>query len=345
MLEGNTTARKNNPWKEGNITVGRGGDDRASSPSPSAAQLWFRSGWDVQQGSAPQLEPQHLVLVLNGHDPKLARTAETWLNLIPTIPSLEGVVVLLHGSETCRNDWFRPYLQSSKYKIRGAFVTYATDLIDNVTVFQWPLGVATYRGFPLPSALPTVPTTNITHLCNFFATMYGNSSREDLLSALGTAPELAAECVLRPREKWLPKETTETRTQYISALQTSTFTLSPAGLNTECYRWLEAAAFGSTPVIEDVRKPTECGDPLALLREFDAPFEYVTNWTTDTVALLQRLQREPPSTAAARRIKTVAWYRHFRTRLKERFTSVIFDILLADRHDVHVAVGVRDERD
>ena len=71
--------------------------------------------------------------------------------MIPTMPSIEGVGIILHGSETCDNDWLRPFLRNEtgdigteQYKIRFVFVTYATDLIDNVNVFQWPLGVAAY---------------------------------------------------------------------------------------------------------------------------------------------------------------------------------------------------------
>ena len=33
--------------------------------------------------------------------------------------------------------------------------------------------------------------------------------------------------------------------RYVAALRRSDLTLSPAGLNTECYRWLEAASQGT----------------------------------------------------------------------------------------------------
>ena len=61
----------------------------------------------------------------------------------------------------------------------------------------------------------------------------------------------------------------ETLAAYQDALANSQYTLSPAGMNTECYRWYEAAALGSTPIIEDVTKPEQCGRPAtALLKEY-----------------------------------------------------------------------------
>ena len=44
---------------------------------------------------------------------------------------------IVHGQESCRNHWLRPYLDDPRYRIRFAFVTYATDLIDDSRVFQW----------------------------------------------------------------------------------------------------------------------------------------------------------------------------------------------------------------
>ena len=44
---------------------------------------------------------------------------------------------IVHGQESCRNDWLRQYLDDPRYRIRFAFVTYATDMIDDSRVFQW----------------------------------------------------------------------------------------------------------------------------------------------------------------------------------------------------------------
>ena len=68
LLEGTTIQRDGGLWRDGNMTVGSG---------PSRAQLWFRSGWSVRDSTALRaLMPKHVVMVLNGHEPDLARKAQ-----------------------------------------------------------------------------------------------------------------------------------------------------------------------------------------------------------------------------------------------------------------------------
>jgi len=330
ILEGTCASHDRGLWKDGNVTV-----TGVGSSASRNIKLWFRSGWSVQTANLPALLPRYVVFVLNGHDPKLARRAEQWIGMIPRIPSIQGVGIVLHGAETCRNEWLRRYLRSPKHKVRFVFVTYATDLIDGTLVLQWPLGVATYRGFPTPLS-QRVERTNwskqnhrrYTHLCNFFGTIYPNSSREELLKLFKDHTDLTDVCVVRPRHQWVPKESRTTRQDYLFALKQSLYTLSPAGLNTECYRWLEAASYGNTPIIEDVRKPTECGDPLALLRSAKAPFLFVRNWTTDAVTLLRGLNRESDVDKEARRARTAAWYSKFRSILRDQFLAAVAERLV-----------------
>jgi len=54
-------------------------------------------------------------------------------------------------------------------------------------------------------------------------------------------------------------------------LQLTAAVVLPTG-SARCYRWYEAAASGSTPIVEDIIKPASCGrDPLALLKVRNAP--------------------------------------------------------------------------
>ena len=64
--------------------------------------------------------------------------------------------------------------------------------------------------------------------------------------------------VLRPR--WQPEESPESKQQYLYALSNSDLTLSPVGINTECYRIFEAMAMGSVPVVEDIMTQGYCGN-------------------------------------------------------------------------------------
>jgi hypothetical protein len=52
-------------------------------------------------------------------------------------------------------------------------------------------------------------------LCNFFGTLYGNSSREVMLATLNSAEDVLGRCFVSPRLEWTPKETEDTRQRYV----------------------------------------------------------------------------------------------------------------------------------
>jgi hypothetical protein len=141
-----------------------------------------------------------VVLVLNGREADKVAAAKVWLELLPTLPHLRHAGLVLLGREDCNMDWLRVYLDAPAYRLRFVFETYGGNLLDNKRVFQWPLGVATYRGFPslveplhrtvqrreehklvLPPSADVQPRR---HVCNFFGTVYPNSSREVACFAL-----------------------------------------------------------------------------------------------------------------------------------------------------------------
>lgn len=253
----------------------------------------YITGYGVQINAMPTAETKLLVLILNTHTPSRVQQGVQWLEAVRTrFTNVQHLGLIVHGQESCRNHWLRPYLDDPRYRIRFAFVTYATDLIDDSRVFQWPLGVATYRGFPT-SLTSSLGQTDRAHIardpksarCNFFGTVYANSSRVELLRTLRGLPADLG-CEIGARMQWAPKETDATLGRYVDTLRRSDLTLSPAGVNSECYRWLEAASQGSTPVVEDVVKPATCGDPLTLMRRMDAPFVYVRNWSSELAPLL-----------------------------------------------------------
>ena len=71
------------------------------------------------------------------------RTARQWLDLLPRLVLLEHTAVVLHGNEQCDNAWIRPYLRKHGGLVDVLFVVYDDPDVDDVDVFQWPLGVAT----------------------------------------------------------------------------------------------------------------------------------------------------------------------------------------------------------
>jgi hypothetical protein len=169
---------------------------------------------------------KNIILVLNGRDEEKVETSTSWLREVSLLSnflrqesnqSLRAGVVLL-GNEFCFNSWIKPYLSSSEGPISFLFITYDWKLIDDREVFQWPLGVATYRNFPVPEE--SLENSSLTqanndlskkndeeekehevvsqvlvtqewkehrpYVCNFLGTIYSNSSREEVLRVLST---------------------------------------------------------------------------------------------------------------------------------------------------------------
>jgi len=80
--------------------------------------------------------------------------------------------------------------------------------------------------------------------------------------------------------RWLPLESEQSRQLYLDIVLQSDLTLSPVGLNTECYRIYEALSLGSIPVVEDIMTPGECdasnaASPLRQLKKMNAPVLYL----------------------------------------------------------------------
>lgn len=86
---------------------------------------------------------EYLVLVLNGREESKIAFARTWLDYLSYLPILRAAAVVMLGNENCNNDWLLPYMEFKGGRIKVAFLTYDSPLIDDVYFYQWPLGVAT----------------------------------------------------------------------------------------------------------------------------------------------------------------------------------------------------------
>ena len=126
-----------------------------------------------------------------------------------------------------------------------------------------------------------------------------------------------------PGGRWTDSETHQSASEYVDALLHSDLTLSPAGLNAECYRLYEAAALGSVPVL--LEHPPAAGRCLPgprLLRRHSAPFVRLRDWRH----LPELLRREAALTTqqrAARRRRLLAWYEDFKRRVRNEFINVV----------------------
>ncbi|XP_042191349.1 ribitol-5-phosphate xylosyltransferase 1 [Callorhinchus milii] len=290
----------------------------------------FYTGPAVVPGHIP-LDAESLVLVLNGREEGKIMFATQWLQYVQTLlqtHKLQHVAVVLLGNEQCNNQWIEPYLKKHGGFVDLLFLVYDSLWVNEEDVYQWPLGVATYRNFPVVDFNNLMLHSSRPYLCNFLGTVYKDSSREILLNIL-RHERLDSMCLISVREQWLPQESSESLKKYQDALLQSDLTLCPMGINTECYRIYEACAYGSVPVVEDIMTPGKCGNssvlhnaPLRLLKSMGAPFIFVKDWR-ELPAILAKEKVMSLTEKIQRRQILIEWYKQFRTQLKQKFIHIL----------------------
>ena len=280
-------------------------------------------------------QPKRLVLVLNGRDEIKVKGAIEWLDEIRSLSAEHPLLktgLLILGNETCHNEWLKSYLKSAGGPLSFAFVVYDWEEVDDEEVFQWPLGVSTYRNFPLVQSDALDVKSNRRFVCNFLGTLYKNSSRVEVSRVIQELNRefSPAPCFLKGRTEWEPQETEESLYNYLNALQSSDLTLSPVGMNHECYRIYEALSFGSMPVIEEdltlvTHAKSNCDQKSAyrLLKKYGAPVIYVKNWTQELPTLMKEWMDLTLEQKVARRSSVLSWYSEFKHRLRDQFIQVV----------------------
>ncbi|XP_068790526.1 ribitol-5-phosphate xylosyltransferase 1 isoform X1 [Struthio camelus] len=309
------------------LDIPRDGDSTTSGVQPPSD---FITGPSVVPGYF-SVEADNVVLVLNGREKAKIAYATQWLHYAQTLiqtHKIQHVAVVLLGNEQCNNEWIQPYLKRHGGFVNLLFVTYDYTLVNEEDIFQWPLGVATYRNFPVVEPSWSMLHDPRLYLCNFLGTVYKNSSRETLLEIL-KQDGLDKLCWIAAREQWQPQETNESFRNYQDALLQSDLTLCPVGINTECYRIYEACSYGSLPVVEDVMTPGDCGNssvyhsaPLQLLKTMGAPFIFIKNWK-ELPAILEKEKKKSLQEKIQRRKKLIEWYRNFKAWMRQKFINTL----------------------
>lgn len=282
----------------------------------------FRTGPGVVPHKVPK-DTKHLVLILNGRENEKVNFAQAWLDSLGNFKMLKNVAIVILGNEQCENDWLLNYVAMSRGIIKAVFIVYDITNSYNGLFHQWPLGVATYRKFPLIMPLSVNVQQRRKYRCNFLGTVHSGSSRE-LLKKVIDSWDFYKDCFVKYRKTWLPNENKETSRQYHYALANSDLTLCPVGFNTECYRIYEACSYGSVPVVEDVATPGQCNkdSPLALLKKYKAPFIFVKNWT-ELPRVLERERHMSDAELADRRRMIISWYTKFKEQMRLHFVNTL----------------------
>ncbi|GFU89586.1 ribitol-5-phosphate xylosyltransferase 1 [Trichonephila clavipes] len=295
-------------------------------------KLKFCTGPGVITTKAPN-DVKHLVLVLNGRSDDKVSFARMWLDFLPQFRNLMSVVLILLGNEQCNNGWLMPYMAKYGGLVNTTFIVYDSPLVDNKNFFQWPLGVATYRGFPKVDPKTLDLQNSRPYVCNFLGSIYAHSSREKLMNVI-RENNLTDFCFIKARYEWQPKETKNSLSIYIQSLHWSDLTLSPVGMNSECYRIYEAMSFGSIPVVENVMTPGICSaskthmaPPLRLLKTFKAPLIYINDWS-ELPQIISKELKMSLEEKIERRLKMIQWYETFKLLLRDNLLSVLKDNIL-----------------
>lgn len=274
----------------------------------------------------------NIVLILNGRAEDKVRYSRIWLNEVISIwynyssnHEINFGAILL-GNENCFNNWIKPFLSINGGPLKFLFTVYDWDAIDNDVIYQWPLGVATYRKFPSPDLIKINLQLNRPYICNFLGSVYSNSSRVDLLNILNHTQQ----CFFKPRFNWQSQESKESLQTYLESLKLSDLTLSPIGMNHECYRIYEAISFGSVPVLEenlnhvkDQKSNCDKSSAYRLFKRFKAPFIFVKNWTIDLPLIIENELKLPQEYKLKRRINLLKWYKNFKYYFRDHFLNVI----------------------
>ncbi|RXG55933.1 hypothetical protein Avbf_11558 [Armadillidium vulgare] len=260
----------------------------SSEVTTSRCHFLYKEGPGLSIMRKPSIESGILVLILNGRTKEKVSESQEWINYVKRLPNSPKVIVIMLGNENCNNGWIDDYLFPNG-PIYGVFLTYDDPSIDEKVKFQWPLGVATYRHFPLFNLNETAIMQSRKFLCNLQATNYANSSRSELFSVLKSSETAQKHCKIEERKQWQSHETPESSTAYTGILLHSDLTLCPAGINTETYRVYEALAAGSIPVVEDTPSKGSCDKAIGwrLLKEMKAPVIWTEDWN-DLDRLLRR---------------------------------------------------------
>ena len=108
----------------------------------------------------------------------------------------------------------------------------------------------------------------------------------------------------------------------------SDLTLAPIGINSESYRIYEAISCGSIPVVEDVMSDGNCSGtlqqtPFRLLKAYNAPLIYFTDWPRELSTILQSHEKLPYEKKVNLRLQSLDWYHNFKKMMKEQFISII----------------------
>jgi hypothetical protein len=91
-----------------------------------------------------KLNRDFIILSLNGHSESTRTLTRAWLDSVKWREQRVKLLLILIGKESCDDAWIRPYMKSNGGVIDKLFIVYDSNVVDEVDIYQWPLGPALY---------------------------------------------------------------------------------------------------------------------------------------------------------------------------------------------------------
>ncbi|CAG0918733.1 unnamed protein product [Notodromas monacha] len=272
-------------------------------------KLVFKTGPAISNGMV-SVEQSCVILILNGRTRPKAEDALRWISRISEL-KLEYIAVILLGSEDCDNEWLTRRLRINGGMLDDIFVIYDSLEIDDEHVFRWPLGTATYRGFPRTCIAREDLYSPRKYMFNFVGTMDARGMRPKLQDVLTSLPrQLASFGLVKFRNLWTEDESEISMQRYLIALANSDLTLSPGGFNPETYRVYEALSCGSIPVIVSESSAGKCKPDNDVDWHGRLPVIRIESWDELPTLLYEEMSLTPVE-RITRRLDAVEAYHSF----------------------------------
>jgi len=259
---------------------------------------------------------------------------------------VKNIAVVMRGREACVNFVQGREISKSLTRIMPdiKFVFWIYNdctQIDNVRVFQYPLGVCTRKGFssviPMHKIKPVAEREYDLNMMMSF-----NSAKPDrqklyefLIKGLcNRALRSHKRCLITRTNLWddilefvgVSPDREKAARSYVEALQDSIFTLCPFGKNPETYRIWEAFETGSIPILRtydpsSMGADSQCDDPFALLIESEAPVVWVAEWHQLEAVLEPYL--DDPKKLQDLQSRMLWWWQKFKLRYRHLFYALV----------------------
>ena len=282
--------------------------------------LKFKSGLDLKPDVLNN-SIRNVVLILNGDD----KTSRIWFDYLlgGIFPYLQNLALIIRGNPACENQFYKFHYEILQ-KVKFIYTVYDIDLVDDRSIYHWPLGVDTYNDFPLISKQDINVARKRKYKCSFINSVDKNRSQHQLNQILRIHPEFRVQIT---SHKLKPiRAIANYSKMYRFILKQSDLTLCPREANPEVHCIYEALSCGSVPIIEDFTRRGQCfkkgglhnGSFFTLLKQSKAPVIFIKRWA-DLALVLQKESFLSPDMVVMRRKIVLDWYQTFREQQKENF--------------------------